>query len=112
MGSVNRHFLTGKLVNNPIVKETTDGRKYCDFTVETIESYKDKAGEKKQNKTWHLVRLWGRPVELALQHLRKGKIVTIDGKVSNMTYEDKMGDKHTCTYTTGAVILQDGEIGD
>jgi len=89
----NKVQLIGHLGADVELKTLDNGNSVARISIATNESYKNKAGEKVDNTTWHNVVAWGKTAELANQLLKKGSEVALEGKLSNRSYEDKEGNK-------------------
>ena len=101
----NRDLWLNTFANHPdvAVKELKEDKKVVDFQVATNEVYKDKKGATQKNTTFHKCQAWGKTAEIAGKLLAKGKMVAIEGKLSNREYEDKDGIKR---YITEIVVSE------
>ncbi len=93
----NKVQLIGRLGNAPEVKKTGTGKKMAQFSIATIESYRNAKGEKVTETQWHRIIAWGKIAEVVEKHLEKGKEVAIEGKLVNRNYVDKAGVKKYIT---------------
>jgi single-strand DNA-binding protein len=93
--------LTGFLGNDPEVKIVGNDKKLVRMSIATDESYKNEKGEKIKETQWHYVNAWGKTAEIAEKYLHKGSEVSIEGRLSNRSYQDKDGVKR---YTTEIVV--------
>jgi single-strand DNA-binding protein len=91
----NKVQLIGNVGNNVEVKNIENGKKLAKFSIATNESYKNNAGEKITETTWHTVVAWGKVAEIAEKYLQKGTEVAVEGKLQNKTFIDKEGIKRT-----------------
>ncbi len=89
----NKVQLIGHLGADVELKTLDNGNSVARISVATNEYYKNKAGEKVTDTTWHNVVAWGKTAELANKLLKKGSEVALEGKLSNRSYEDKEGVK-------------------
>jgi single-strand DNA-binding protein len=85
--------LIGNLGKNPEIKTASNGNKYAMFSLATLESYTNKAGEKVKETTWHNITLWGAQAELAEKYLTTGSQIGIKARLVNNEYTDKDGTK-------------------
>ncbi|TVQ49868.1 MAG: single-stranded DNA-binding protein [Saprospirales bacterium] len=83
--------LIGHLGQDPEFITFDNGNNLCKINVAVNEYYKDKAGNKQTNTSWHRVVAWGKTAELMNQLLRKGSKVALTGKMVRRDYEDKSG---------------------
>jgi len=100
MASVNKVILVGNLGRDPEIRYTTSGTAVCNFSLATSETYKDKAGEKKEVTEWHNIQCWGKLAELAGEYLAKGKTIYLEGRLQTRKWQDKSGNDR---YTTEIV---------
>jgi len=63
--------------------------------VATTERKKDKAGEFQDVTTWFNVSLWGNRAESTSQYLAKGKLVYLEGRLTQREYQDRVGNTRT-----------------
>lgn len=111
MGSVNKVILVGNLGADPELKYTPASKAVCNLRIATTETWNDKKGGGKQEKTeWHRVTVWGDTAENCGKYLAKGRSVYIEGKLQTRSY-DKDGQKHYATEVVAdrVVFLGGGE---
>lgn len=102
--SINLVVLAGALGKDAVTKFTPSGQAVTNFSVATNYSWKDKAsGEWKEITDWHNVVLWGQDKVGAM--LTKGAKVTVTGRLSTRSYEDKEGHKKYVTE-----VIADGVV--
>ena len=97
MSSVNKVILIGNLGKDPELRYLDSGDAVCNITLATSESWKDKAGQKKEQTEWHRVSMFGKTAEIAGEYLKKGASVYIEGKLTTRKWTDKEGQER---YTT------------
>ena len=96
--SVNKVILVGRLGADPELKNTPSGASVCNFSIATTESWNDKNGGGRQEKTeWHRVVAWNKLADLCGQYLAKGRQVYLEGRIQTRSWDDKEGNKR---YTT------------
>ena len=102
-GSVNKVLLIGNLGADPDVREFPSGDKYCNFSVATNESWRDReTGEQKDRTEWHFVKIYNSGLaKIAEQYLRKGSKVFIEGQLETRKWQDQSGQDR---YTTEVVL--------
>lgn len=92
MASVNRVVIIGNLGKDPEVRYAPSGDAFCNITVATTDTWKDKTtGEKKSATEWHKVVFNGRLAEIAGQFLKKGAPVYIEGSLRTRKWQNKEG---------------------
>jgi len=87
----NRVQLIGNLGQDPEIKTLDSGKKVVHFTMATNEDYKNGEGQKISETTWHNITAWNGLAETAGKHLKKGRQVAVEGRLTYRTYEDKKG---------------------
>jgi single-strand DNA-binding protein len=87
----------GNLGIDPEIVNFESGKKLAKFTVATNESYSDGNGNKTTSTQWHNVVAWGKLADFVEKHLRKGKEVALEGRLTYRQYEDKNKQKHYIT---------------
>ena len=102
-GSVNKAIILGNLGKDPENKTFQDGNQVVNFSVATSETWKDKqTGERKEKTEWHNVTIRQQALcKVALDYLKKGSKVYIEGQIQTRKWQDKSGNDH---YSTEIVI--------
>jgi single-strand DNA-binding protein len=95
MASFNRITIVGYLGRDAELRYTPQGTAVCNFSVATTERRKDRSGEYQDVTTWFNVSLWGSKAEATNQYLSKGKLVYIDGRLTQREYQDRDGNTRT-----------------
>jgi single-strand DNA-binding protein len=93
--------LVGSLGMDPEVKSFENNRKLAKVSIATNETYKNDKGEKITDTQWHNLVMWNGQANLAEQYLKKGDIISIEGKLASRSYVDKDGNKK---YLTEVVV--------
>jgi len=94
--SINLVVLAGALGKDAITKFTPSGQAVTNFSVATNYSWKDKQSQEwKEITDWHNIVLWGQEKLGAM--LTKGAKVTVTGRLTTRSYEDKDGQKKYVT---------------
>jgi len=100
---MNKVFLMGRLGKDPEVRYTKAGDAVASFSLATDESYKDKNGTRQQKTQWHNVVAWRKLADFSQQYLGKGRLILVEGRLNNRTWNDKDNVKH---YATDVVAEQ------
>ena len=93
----NKVQLIGNLGQLPEIRTTENGKKVARFSIATNDTYRNSAGEKITETSWHNVVAWGKLAEIAEKFLTKGKEVAVEGKLVHRNYTDKNGIKRNVT---------------
>ena len=113
MSSFNRITIVGYLGRDPELRYTPSGTAVCDFSVATTERKSKRDGEEGEEiTTWFRVNMWGRQAELANQYLQKGRLVYVEGRLSQREYTDRDGNKRTSLDVHGTDMRFIGSRGD
>lgn len=88
-------LLVGRLGNTPEVKNFENG-KVVNFSLATNGNYKDKTGKLVEKTDWHKVVANGKLAEIAEKYLKKGDLISLQGKLQTREYE-KDGNKFYIT---------------
>lgn len=91
--SVNKAILIGRLGRDPELRYTPGGRAVASFSLATTERWTGQDGQKNESTTWHNIVAWGRQAEVMKEYLSKGRMVYIEGRIDNRSYDDKEGNK-------------------
>ena len=89
--SFSRVTLMGRLGRNPEVRNGSDGREFCSFSLATAHIYKDKQGEKQTDTVWYNVTCSQNLATTAKNHLQKGDKVYIEGRLSPRKFSTDKG---------------------
>ncbi|MBU2556268.1 MAG: single-stranded DNA-binding protein [Bacteroidetes bacterium] len=87
--------LTGRAGNNPTIKNLENTRKMARFAFVTNNASTNEKGERISQTQWHHVVAWGKLADVVQMQVKKGKKVTISGKLSSWNWEDRKGQKRT-----------------
>jgi single-strand DNA-binding protein len=112
MASFNKIIIVGHLGRDPEVRYTPQGTAVCNFSVATSERRKDKSGEYQDITTWFNVSLWGNRAETTSQYLSKGKLVYIEGRLTQREYQDRDGNTRTSLDVNASDLQFIGPRGD
>lgn len=109
MASVNRVILIGNLGADVESRYLPSGDAVANIRLATTERYKDKkTGEMTDATEWHRVNFFGRLAEIAIEYLKKGSQVYIEGRIRTRKYQAQDG---TDRYSTEIVADQMKMLG-
>lgn len=83
-------LLTGRLTADPELKHTASGTPVSRFTI-AVDRPKDKDGSHEAD--FIDIVTWNKVAETCCQHLGKGRLVLVNGRIRTRNYEDKNGNK-------------------
>ena len=93
---MNQVNLIGRLVKNPKTGITESGKTYARFSLAVERSYKSKITNKHPVDFIQIV-VWNRLAEIVKTYLKKGKRISVQGRIQTSFFESKFG---TRVYTT------------
>ena len=82
--------IIGRTGLNPIIRTFENGVKMAKFSVATNETIIDTNGKRVQTQ-WHNVVAWGKKAELIEKFVKKGQLMSIEGKLINRIFKDNSG---------------------
>lgn len=102
-GSVNKVILIGNLGRDPEERSFQNGGKVVNLRIATSETWKDRnTGERRERTEWHSVAIFSEPLgRVAMQYLRKGSKVYIEGQLETRKWQDQSGQDR---YSTEVVL--------
>lgn len=101
MRTKNKFELRGFVGNDPQLKETENGKVFTNLRIATGYLYGSKDGDKTKVTDWHTVTLWNGRAKVAEKYIKKGALISVEGRIKPRTYEDKDGNT---IYTTDLVV--------
>jgi single-strand DNA-binding protein len=104
MAGVNKVILVGRLGKDPESKSFANGGSVVNFTMATSETWRDKqSGERKEKTEWHNIVIRNENIgKVAMQYLRKGSEVYIEGALTTRKWQDQSGaDRYTTEIVVG-----------
>jgi single-strand DNA-binding protein len=93
---VNRVQLEGFTGADAELKYLPSGQLVANLSVATSERYKDSKGNDQEKTEWHRIVVFGKAAERASK-IRKGQLVTLEGKLQTRSWEGKDGKKQYST---------------
>ena len=92
MASINKVILIGNLGRDPEVRYNPSGVAWCNISIATTRTWKNKeSGEKQEETEWHRVVFNDRLAEIAGEYLKKGRSVYVEGRLRTRKWQDKEG---------------------
>jgi single-strand DNA-binding protein len=91
MASINKVILAGRLTRDPELKEVKPGINVCKFSIATEFVYKSKGGPETKDVCFTEVAVWFKLAELCGASLKKGSLVTVEGRLKQEKWTDKTG---------------------
>ena len=111
MRSVNKVTLIGNLTRDPLVKETSNGKKIVTFTLATNREWA--AGEDRKSLTeFHNIAVWGKLAEICEKFLQKGKLIYLEGYLKTRNWETPEGQRVSRTEIVAYDMIMLNKRGD
>src|SRR5580658_40639 len=89
MASFNKVILAGNLTRDPELRYTPKGSAVAKIGLAVNRTWKNEAGENKEEVTFIDIEAWGRQAEVIAQYMRKGRPLLVEGRLKLDTWEDK-----------------------
>jgi len=87
---LNRVMIIGRLVRDPELKYTPNGKEVCNFSV-AVNSWN---GKEEVGNFFDCV-IWGKRAENLTQYCKKGSVIGIEGRLQQRRWEDQNGNKRS-----------------
>lgn len=108
---VNKVFLIGRLGRDPEVRYTPNGDAVANLSIAVGEKYK-KDGETKEKVTWVDLVAWRKLAEVLAEHLHKGSLIHVEGKLQMREWEAEGGKRRKIEVLVQNVRFLDGKNGN
>lgn len=102
MRNINKVIIIGNLTRDPELKQTQNGQSVATFGLATNREWTSN-GERKKSTEFHECTAWARLAEICNQHLKKGKLIYVEGYLKTRSWEGENGEKRFRT----EIVLQD-----
>lgn len=93
MRNINKVILIGNLTRDPELKKTANNQSITTFGLATNREWITKDGRKQQSAEFHELVCWAHLAEFAAQHLKKGKLIYVEGYLKTRSWDDASGIK-------------------
>ncbi|CAH1905024.1 Single-stranded DNA-binding protein [Candidatus Nitrotoga sp. HW29] len=104
---LNKVQLIGRLGKDPEIRYTQGSEAVANVSLATSESWKDKNGEKQEKTEWHNLVFYRRLAEMVGEHLKKGALIYVEGKITTEKYQKDGEDR----YVTKIVVSEMKMLG-
>lgn len=91
--NLNKIFIVGNLTRDPEIRSLPSGQNVATFAVATNRIWNDKSGQKQQDTQFHNVVVFGRMADTCGKYLVKGKLVLVEGRIQNRSWDTPDGTK-------------------
>jgi single-strand DNA-binding protein len=93
MVSLNKVMLIGNVGNDPEMRYTPAGTPVTSFNMATNRIFTTQEGERKQETDWFTVVAWNKLAEQCNRFLNKGRLVYVEGRLHNRSWDGPDGQK-------------------
>ncbi|MFA5629142.1 MAG: single-stranded DNA-binding protein [Dehalococcoidales bacterium] len=93
MANLNKVMIIGNVGGDPEMRYTPSGNPVTSFRIATNRIYTTPEGERKQETDWFTVVTWNKLAEQCNQFLAKGRLVYVEGRLHNRSWEGQDGQK-------------------
>lgn len=117
MANLNRIILIGRLTADPESRTTVEGLPVTKFRLAVS---RPRFGQSEGGTDFVDVVAWRRLAEVCGQHLKKGQLVLVDGRIQNRSFEDQTGQRRWVTEVVAGTMTMlektstspdDGNVG-
>lgn len=94
--------VVGRLTRNPEQRATAGGMAVADFTLAVDRPFKNQQGERETD--FFDVVAWGALAETVGQHLCKGRLVAVEGRLQIRSYETRDGQRRKAAEVVASAV--------
>ena len=87
MVSLNRVLLIGNLTKDPELRYTPSGTPVANLRLAVNSSFKDQAGQRKEETCFITIVVWSKQAEICQQYLKKGRAIFVEGRLIYRSWE-------------------------
>ena len=103
MRSVNKVILIGNLTRDPELRQTPSGQAVCTFSIATNREWISRDNQKHSLTEYHDLVAWAKLADICSTHLRKSKLIYVEGYLKTRSWESPEGVKKFKT----EIVIQD-----
>lgn len=94
MASFNRVIMIGNLTRDPDYKQLSSGQAVCRLGLASNRQFKNRqTGQSTQEVCFIDVDVWGAQADSCKQHLQKGRLILVEGRLKLDSWEDEQGQR-------------------
>src|SRR4051794_5509628 len=102
--TLNRVQLIGRLGGDPELRHTGTGLPVATFSIATNRQWPGKDGSLQEETEWHTIVAWDKLAQICSEHLTKGRLVYIEGRLHTRSWESN-GQKQQKTEIVASDML-------
>ena len=109
--TLNRVQLIGRLGADPEVKVTPSDMTVATFSLATNRQWKNKDGDMQEETDWHNIVAWDRLAQICGEHLTKGRLVYIEGRLRTRSWEQNGQKQYRTEVVASDMLILEGKGG-
>ena len=109
--SLNKVQLIGRLGADPEMRYTGSGMPVTTFSLATNRQWTDREGNAQDETDWHNIVAWDRLAQICNEHLAKGRLVYIEGRLRTRTYEANGQKQYRTEIVASDMLMLDSAAG-
>ncbi len=102
---VNKVILIGNVGRDPELRNTGSGLPVTNVRLAVSERRRDGGGDWKEYTDWVTVVCFGRNAENVAEHVQKGKLLYVEGRLQNRNFKDRDGGERWTTEVVADRVL-------
>ena len=107
--TLNKVQLIGRLGADPEVKVTPSDLTVATFSLATNRQWKNRDGEMQEETDWHNIVAWDRLAEICGEHLVKGRLVYVEGRLRTRSWEQNGQKQYRTEVAASDMLILDGK---
>lgn len=113
-GSLNKIILVGNVGSDLALRKTTNNVSVTNFSLSSIDKWKDRFGEVQSHKKWHRIVCWGKTAEISVGTIKSGALALVEGSITYRTYinRDNIKNNHIAEIKTSQLTKWANPIDD
>lgn len=109
--SLNKVLLIGRLGGDPEMRYTSSGMPVTTFSLATNRQWTDREGNAQEETDWHNVVAWDRLAQICNEHLAKGRLIYLEGRLRTRTYEANGQKQYRTEIVASDMVMLDSAGG-
>ena len=95
--NLNKAYIIGNLTRDPETRSLPSGQSVVSFSVATNRTWTDQSGQKQTAVEYHNIVAFGKLADICSRYLSKGRLVLIEGRIQNRSWNSPDGQKRNRT---------------
>jgi len=105
--TLNRVQLIGRLGGDPELRYTSSGLPVATFSLATNRQWPGKDGSVQEETEWHTIVAWDKLAQICSEHLTKGRLVYIEGRIHTSSWESNGQKQYKTEIVAGDMLILD-----